>query len=513
MHNTTDHTRDSLVMKARRPLLLKILSWLALNLLLVGALGVGFLLITGGVQGWLRGPVGERLQGVADNMTGEMQRGENLETVLARQVAEHGLVLAVYRPHGERLAGADLGLPRELRQWMEPGLVRLRRDDRQPRPPGRDRRPPPRRGEEDRDRRPPPRRIDPEVVSDVFMEELGQPPQWWGAVRLAITMGDSERRRGAVLVAVADSPWTFASLLNLRPVFVAVAVVMLVSVLFWLPLVLSMTRSLRELMRATSAIAEGRFGTRVDSRRNDEIGALATSVDRMAGRLDVLVNGQRKFLADVAHELGSPVGRLQVATSILEERVAAELRPQVADVREEVEQMGELLGELLAFTRAGLSARDAKLQPVVLGDVIEQAVHREAADADVSVDLEPNLVVQGDAKLLLKSVSNILRNAVRYGGEAVHIKVEARRHGANRVRLVVCDNGPGVPPSALEHLGEPFYRPDAARTRRAGGSGLGLSIVRESILAQQGQVNFANCEGGGFEVTLMLLATDIAELT
>jgi two-component system sensor histidine kinase CpxA len=313
-----------------------------------------------------------------------------------------------------------------------------------------------------------------------------------------------------VLVVMADSPWAFASLLNLRPILVAVAVVLVASILFWLPLVLRMTRTLRELMQATVAIAEGRFGTRVQTKRRDEIGVLGHSINRMAGRLDVLVNGQRKFLADVAHELGSPLGRLQVATSILEERVAADLRPQVQDVSEEVEQMSELLNELLAFTKTGLQAREAKLQPVFLQDVIEQAVQREAAP--VTLDLAPDLVVRGDAKLLFKVVGNLLRNAVRYGGAEVEIAVRTRRLGRDRAQVLVSDNGPGVPPEALERLGEPFYRPDVARTRSTGGSGLGLSIVRESIAAMRGQVRFANLEPRGFAVTLELVALELGDL-
>src|SRR5205814_8927267 len=109
------------------------------------------------------------------------------------------------------------------------------------------------------------------------------------------------------LVAHGASALAMMRLLDLKPWLIFAGAVFVVSLLFWLPLVHSITRALRRLSTATEKIAEGRFDTRVPAQRRDELGQLGHSVNRMAERLDHLVNGQKKFLGDVAHELCSPL--------------------------------------------------------------------------------------------------------------------------------------------------------------------------------------------------------------
>ena len=157
--------------------------------------------------------------------------------------------------------------------------------------------------------------------------------------------------------------------------------------------------------------------------------------------------------------------------------------------------------------------REARLQPVVVRDVIEEAIVREAGASEVARLGLDDLVVNGDARLLVKVMSNLVRNAVRYGGNGVRIEVEARRGENGMVRLVIRDNGPGVPTDALARLGEPFFRPDAARSRQVGGTGLGLSIVRQSVSAMRGRVAFANISPHGFVVTIELPEVTAGEFT
>src|SRR5262249_10234032 len=146
------------------------------------------------------------------------------------------------------------------------------------------------------------------------------------------------------------SMWGLLHLLNLQSWVLAGTAVLGLSVLFWLPLVRGISRSIGQLTRATEQIAEGHFETRVSTRRRDELGRLGESVNRMATRLDAHMTGQKRFLGDVAHELCSPLARLQMATGILADQAPGNLRETVTDVREEVQQMSTLVNELLAFT-------------------------------------------------------------------------------------------------------------------------------------------------------------------
>jgi two-component system sensor histidine kinase CpxA len=225
----------------------------------------------------------------------------------------------------------------------------------------------------------------------------------------------------------------------------------------------------------------------------------------MAERLNRLATGQKRFLGDIAHELGSPLGRMQVSVEILAQRADPALHPAIQDVREEVEHMARLVEELLAFTRAGLQARAAVLTAVDVGPLVARVLAREAADDAVRVDLPAGLTVQGDAGLLDRAVGNLVRNALHHAGREAGIAVRAETTSAE-VRLIVEDTGPGVPAEALARLGEPLYRPEVARTREGGGTGLGLAIVKTAVEACGGTVEFAQRAPHGLRVTLRLVA-------
>jgi len=207
----------------------------------------------------------------------------------------------------------------------------------------------------------------------------------------------------------------------------------------------------------------------------------------------------------VAHELCSPLARLQLATGILAERTPAELRDTVADVREEVQQMSTLVNELLTFTKAGLQPRQAELTGVPLPALAQDVVSREDATGRVIVDLPTDTVVQADAALLARALANLVRNALRYAGETGPVRVSAARAGGT-VIITVDDEGPGVPPADLDRLGEPLFRPELARTREGGGVGLGLAIVRSSIASCGGEVRFSNRDPRGFRAEIRLPA-------
>ncbi|MCF3651001.1 sensor histidine kinase [Synoicihabitans lomoniglobus] len=499
-------------MKLRIPLALKIGLWLILNLLLLVGVGVALLLGNGGIRGVMERSVGDQLRNVGDVIMAEYNREPlaGRERLLAGYSADYRLSFYVFLNPGEQVGGPDVALPERIASKMGQPARRpppRRAEDARP-PPSRDgSRPPP----------PPPsaqeqlpRRMDDGSVPGRVLERIDPPGQWWFGVRVPVRVSPETAPQPGTLFAVSDSAWAFGSLLDLRPVLGAVGLAVVLSVLFWLPLVIRMTRALRTLSQATERIAEGNFATRVPTKRRDEIGHLGESINTMAGRLHTLVDGQKKFLADVAHELGSPVGRLQVGTSILEERVPSELRPALADVREEVEQMGQLVGELLDFTKAGMRSPEAVLMAVPLKPLVGQVVAREAGGRDVELRIAPDLTALADALLLERTLGNIVRNAVRCGGENVRIQIMAQLIVPDRIDVVVADDGPGVPSEALARLGEPFYRPDLARVRSAGGVGLGLSIVRSSVKAMGGTVRFTNRTPRGFQVEVELSAASSA---
>jgi two-component system sensor histidine kinase CpxA len=299
--------------------------------------------------------------------------------------------------------------------------------------------------------------------------------------------------------------WSLLHLLNLQSWVLAATAVLVLSVLFWLPLVRGITRSVGQLTNATEQIAEGRFETRVKTRRRDELGKLGESVNRMATRLDAHMNGQKRFLGDVAHELCSPLARLQMATGILSEQAPSTLEETVADVREEVQQMSSLVNELLAFTKAGMRPREVVCHALDLAPLAREVLAREDTAGHVTLNIAENMRVMAEPELLARSLANLVRNALRYAGTEGPITVSATSE-SRRVSILVEDEGPGVPAADLDRLGEPFFRPELARTRETGGVGLGLAIVRNSIASCGGEVRFANRTPQGFRAEIRLPA-------
>jgi two-component system sensor histidine kinase CpxA len=275
------------------------------------------------------------------------------------------------------------------------------------------------------------------------------------------------------------------------------------SVLFWIPLVHRMTRTVSRMKRATERIAEGDFGARVPVQPLDELGDLGAGINRMAERLDGFVRGQKRFLGDVAHELCSPLARIQVALGILESRADEGQREYLAEVQGEVRQMSTLIDELLSFSRAGLGGPARSLGPVAVAPLVGKVVDREAAGRPVEVRIPEGLEVMAEAELLQRAVANLVRNAVRYAGEGTRVEIEANADSAH-VRLTVADSGPGVPEAELPRIFDPFYRLEPSRNRATGGAGLGLAIVKTCVEACGGTLSARNRSPSGLQVDMVL---------
>ena len=279
-----------------------------------------------------------------------------------------------------------------------------------------------------------------------------------------------------------------------------------VSVACWLPLIRGLTRSIKQLTQATGRIAEGQFDVQLKINRRDELGRLSDSIHRMAAKLSNLVNGQKRFLGDVAHELCSPIARIQMALGILEQRAQPDIEPYVADLQEEVQHMSALVNELLAFSKTQISPEQPALEPVNVAAIVQRVVQRESSDRfSVTTTIDEGLEVAAFPDYLYRSLANLVRNALRYAGAAGPVTISAAS-SQDIVSISVADCGPGLPEDELEHVFRPFYRPEFARQRETGGVGLGLSIVRSCIEACSGTVSCRNRAPHGLEVEIRLHA-------
>ena len=289
----------------------------------------------------------------------------------------------------------------------------------------------------------------------------------------------------------------------------------------------SVTSPVTRLRRAAQSLAAGDLSARTGApagKPGDEIVELMRDFDRMAERLEGLVDSQSRLLKDVSHELRSPLARLSVALGLARQRQTPEIEGQLNRIELEADRLNQLIQRLLTIARLESGADGIRKTSLSLRELVEQVAHdaefesagrecRVTADGkgNANGNGEDEYVVEGDPDLLRSAVENVVRNATRYTapGTTVEAKLERRPssngNGEDMV-IRVSDSGPGVPEAALAKIFEPFYRIDDARNRQTGGAGLGLSIAARAIRLHGGQITASNRKEGGLEVEIRIPA-------
>jgi signal transduction histidine kinase len=314
---------------------------------------------------------------------------------------------------------------------------------------------------------------------------------------------------GAQYVLVAELPIVMRSpplwdhLLHLLAIIA-------VSGLFCYWLARYLTAPVTKLRAATQELARGNLRARVApafGNRRDELAALATDFDQMAEQIESLINGQRRLLGDISHELRSPLARLNVALELARQRAGEDAATALQRIEREAETLNEMIGQLLTLTRLenhseAVEKTSLDLVPLVR-EIVDDADY-EARNRNRSVRLEsPDTCnILGSEQLLRRAIENVVRNAVQYTEDGADVVVKLAC--ADQAIITVRDHGPGVPAEALDKLFRPFYRVDEARDRNSGGTGLGLAIAERAVRLHGGKVEAANAATGGLAVTITL---------
>ncbi|MFB3814786.1 MAG: ATP-binding protein [Terriglobales bacterium] len=281
-----------------------------------------------------------------------------------------------------------------------------------------------------------------------------------------------------------------------------------------------LTRPILRLRTASRQLAAGDLSARASQkmeRRRDELGDLVRDFNRMAERIELLVNSQRQLISDISHELRSPLARLSVALGLARQRAGQDAAAPLDRIEREAERLNEMIGNLLALARMQAASGPPEKAPVDLRELLAEVAADagfEAQQQNCTVQLKeecarggaptgPRSLVLGSAELLRSAVENVVRNGVRYTapGTQVDVRLSCVNGWAS---IQVRDRGPGVPASELANLFRPFYRVANARERQTGGTGLGLAITDRVVRLHGGVVVARNAEGGGLDVEIRL---------
>jgi len=274
------------------------------------------------------------------------------------------------------------------------------------------------------------------------------------------------------------------------------------SLLFWFPLLRRMNRSIGELTDATQLIAEGHFDTRVSDERKDELGLLAKSINQMGARLEDFTIGQKRFLGDVAHELCSPLARLQMALGIIEERADNPVKVYVKSAMDTSDQIAKLVNELLSFSKSFFGSTLIKRESILVMEAVHEAIRFEGLETSFfTLDVPVELRVLADLEILTRVFANLIRNAIRHGARPIRISAFIKE---GVVGILVADSGNGVSEEDLPKIFDAFYRVDPSRTRHTGGTGLGLALVKTGIESCGGTVSARNLQPHGLVVRIQL---------
>lgn len=274
-----------------------------------------------------------------------------------------------------------------------------------------------------------------------------------------------------------------------------------------LALARSVARPVNTLRGASEQIAQGDFDVRVVpkvGRRRDELGELANAFDHMAEKIAQLMADQRRLFCDISHEIRTPLTRQKIAIELA--RDAEDAGPMLDKLEAQNEAIEKLVDDLLTLMRLEDGVTPAQTELVDLQSLIEQLVEeaeleRGRKNVTIRTEMEPEMLARGVPDLLARALQNVLLNALKYSPEGGTISIAGGK-ALDALDISIRDEGPGIAPSELKAVLEPFFREDKSRQSGTGGHGLGLSIVNKIMQQHNGNIELKNLPQGGLEARL-----------
>ena len=271
---------------------------------------------------------------------------------------------------------------------------------------------------------------------------------------------------------------------------------------------------LDKLREVSHKLAQGDFDVKVSNEVGNsvrEFSELAHDFDNMTHEIHSLAEKQQRLIRDVSHELRTPLARHNLALHLLRKKVDSEHQHLLDRLENESNEMNDLVGEILEFSRLENARYSTKLEAIMLESHCSAQVAQRRVDLKSNQSLEmtstqPIPTVMADPRLVTRVISNLIGNAIKYAGDSAMIQVIVTPYAEQDkeyVAVIVEDDGFGIPEHQLSDIFSPFTRLESARDKQSGGYGLGLAIVKEAMSVMKGKVKAENRKEGGLRISLL----------
>lgn len=270
-----------------------------------------------------------------------------------------------------------------------------------------------------------------------------------------------------------------------------------------------LVRPIEELSKTASALGEGDLATRSGIVRDDELGELGRRIDQMGEKIEQILKHERELLANVAHELRTPLARIGVALDLANEGSSDRARSSLAEIGVDVAELEVIVDDVLTALRydvtrgASMPLRKSLVQPAMIITASAERMRGRHPARPLEISIADDLPdIDVDAVLFRRVIDNLLDNAHKYTPEKTSaIQLAAHRAGVN-VEIAVIDRGIGIATAEIPNIYNAFYRTDLSRSREAGGVGLGLTLTKRIVEAHGGTITITSGTDKGTRATV-----------
>ncbi len=294
-----------------------------------------------------------------------------------------------------------------------------------------------------------------------------------------------------------QATWTIAG--------IAIGLSLVISIL----LARTMLAPIKRVMSSVNQLADGNFALTAPELRSDELGELALNIQRLASTLEDGRKSRQRWIADISHELRTPVTVLTAELHALKDGVMPLTMEKIVSFDQEVARLQHLIDDLYQLSLSELGGLRYEFSRVDMTGLLIRLLPQDQSsvgDLVIKSGIQPNLVIRGDEARLEQLFVNLWCNALAYTDSPGVIQCSAEQRG-DRLHVVIEDSKPGVPERDIPKLFDPLFRSEVSRDRRRGGAGLGLSICRNIVIAHQGTIVATASPLGGLRIEVELPTT------